>query len=192
MVELFRNCLFLKVPDEPLPPESDFQRSHIVLLNLLRYLIPSEKTKTILRSHIGSNLMLPQSGLALINSIMSLFDVKLNKTQRGMLPHVMHPPTRKLWWGVIMKAAEATCWRSHGQPISFRLCWFPSSQISLNLLPSLSDLYLGRVFLVRCPLPWQLITSFLQSVRPAYPYTMSFSKRLHIKERVPLMYVSTS
>lgn len=53
---------------------------------------PLERMKTFLRSHLGSNLVLPQSGFALINSIMSLFDVELNKTQWEHPPLVIRPP----------------------------------------------------------------------------------------------------
>lgn len=53
--------------------------------------------KTFLRSHLGSNLLLPQSGFALINSIMSLFDVELDKTQWEHLPGIGDNLLRDSW-----------------------------------------------------------------------------------------------
>lgn len=77
------------------PPESDFQKSHFVFLffflkfHFFCTWYPWKMMKT-LRRHIESNLVLPQSELTLINSIMSHFDVKLHRTQRGTSACLLH------------------------------------------------------------------------------------------------------
>lgn len=96
----------------------------------------SGRMRISLRSQLRSNLVFPLSGFALINSIMSLFDVELNKTLRG------HTSASS---GLYRALAEGhrwgkwhqwqTCWRTHGQPISWFPCWFSSCSPSSDPLP---------------------------------------------------------
>lgn len=142
----FPDCLFLKVrkPEgcSPPPPESDVQKSHFVWSILTRLTsstpYPLERMKTFLRSHLGSNLLLPQSGFALINSIMSLFDVELDKTQWEHPPPPRHPASTEQQGELLWVALETTCWGTHGRPIS---CWPPLILQLLSFLrsPSVSQ-----------------------------------------------------
>lgn len=133
--------------------------------------------KTFLRSHLGSNLLLPQSGFALINSIMSLFDVELDKTQWE------HPPPRVIRPPPSNKASYYEWhWR---QPVEGLMVgqsaagprWFSSYCPSSDPPPSVNGLHQGRIFLVRCPLLWRPITSFWTVCQHTnWPCTKSFSK----------------
>ena len=113
--------------------------------------------KTSLRSQLRSNLVFPQSGFALINSIMSLFDVELNKTLRGRTSAASGLRRATVWesdiGGNLLKDAGPA-----NQLIPLLILQLLSFLASP---PSVNGLHLGRVFLVSCPLPWKPVTSFL-------------------------------
>lgn len=104
--------------------------------------------ETFLRSHLGSNLMLPQSGFALINSIMSLFDVELSKTQRE------HTTTS---FGLHRVTLKERPYESDVGSSLLRDTWLANQVLALISFlrspRSVSDLHLDRVFFVSCSLP---------------------------------------